>query len=154
MDGQRVSGCVCTLAIHHRESNGERASKNPTIFSLVLYFVRLMYFSLEKYIIRPGCITSTPQFHNSQPRHRTFYCPLTGLALGVHAHTPILCTWPMYHTWPASTILYGYCAIYAFVGIFVLVQLSPQIRIQVLLSPCDYAMCGPSHTSHYAILPP
>lgn len=86
MDGQRVSS-VCTLAIHHRESNGERGSKNPTIFSPVLYFVRLCTSHSEKYIVRPGCITSTPQFHNSQPRHRTFTAPYWSGIGGTCAHT-------------------------------------------------------------------
>lgn len=128
-------------------------AKTPPSFPLVLYFVRLMYFSLEK-VHNPSLHHLHPTIPQFSAQAEVVYCPLTGLALGVHALAPIICMWRMYHTWPASTILYGYCAIYAFVGIFVLVQLSPQIRIQVLLSPCDYAMCGPSHTSHYAILPP
>lgn len=54
---------------------------------------------------------------------------LAGLSSWIHALTPNFCIHIMYHTWPASTILYGYCVITVTTAT-VSIMLSAQLRVK------------------------
>lgn len=156
MDGQSGGQRQCTLAIHHRESNGERGSKNPTIFFSTVLFVRVgtvhTSHSAKKYIIRP---CPCPWLHHLHPTIRQFSAQPARPAQpedekevddwsgrgDTCARTQFLYV-GMYYTWPASTILYGYCVILLFCYCAIMLLLShpafstDTIQGQPAIMPC------------------